>query len=44
MAVKDDGKVSMAISADTCFKEDVTLLVLGEYKAIKKVFFVSDVA
>ena len=43
MAVKDDGKVSMAISADTCFKEDVTLLVLGEYKAIKKVFFVSDV-
>ncbi len=42
MAVKDDGKVSMAISADTCFKEDVTLLVLGEYKAIKSVF-VSDV-
>lgn len=42
MAVKDDGKVSMAISADTCFKEDVTLLVLGEYKAIKKCF-VSDV-
>ena len=38
MAVKDDGKVSMAISADTCFKEDVTLLVLGEYKAIKKCF------
>ena len=35
---KDDGKVSMAISADTCFKEDVTLLVLGEYKAIKKCF------
>lgn len=23
---------------DTCFKEDVTLLVLGEYKAIKKCF------
>ena len=39
MAVKDDGKVSMAISADTCFKEDVTLLVLGEYKAIEKVIF-----
>ena len=28
----------MAISADTCFKEDVTLFVLGEYKAIKKCF------
>lgn len=29
----------MAISADTCFKEDVTLLVLGEYKAIKSVLY-----
>ena len=32
-------KVSMAISADTCFKEDVTLLVLGEYKSDQKSVF-----
>lgn len=38
MAVKKDGKVCMAISADTCLTEDITLLVLGEYKAIKKCF------
>ena len=39
MAVKDDGKVSMAISADTCFKEDVTLLVLENIKRSKSVLY-----
>lgn len=38
MAVKKDGKVNMVVSADTVMIDDVTLLVLGEYKQLQKCF------
>ena len=38
MAVKKDGKVNMVVSADTVMTDDVTLLVLGEYKQLQKCF------
>ena len=38
MAVKKDGKVNMVVSPDTVITDDVTLLVLGEYKQLQKCF------
>lgn len=38
MAVKKDGKVNMAVLPDTMMTDDVTLLVLGEYKQLQKCF------
>ena len=38
MAVKKDGKVNMVVSPDTVMTDDVTLLVLGEYKQLQKCF------
>ena len=38
MAVKKDGEVNMVVSADTVMTDDVTLLVLGEYKQLQKCF------
>lgn len=38
MAVKKDGKVNMVVSPDTVMTDDVTLLVLGEYKQLQKSF------
>ena len=39
-AMKSNGKISINISADTMFTEHITLLVLGEYKAIRKYFHI----
>lgn len=38
MAVKKAGKVNMVVSPDTVMTDDVTLLVLGEYKQLQKCF------
>ncbi len=38
MAVKENGKMNVAVTPDTVLTEDKTLLVLGEYKAIQKCF------
>lgn len=38
MAVKKDGKVNMVVLPDTVMTDDVTLLVLGEYKQLQKCF------
>ena len=40
LAVKEDGEISITISADTLLTENVTLLVLGEYKEIQKCFHI----
>ena len=38
IAVKDKGGVNITISADTLLKQDATILVIGEHKAIKRWF------
>ncbi|MCI8770500.1 MAG: TrkA family potassium uptake protein [Lachnospiraceae bacterium] len=38
MAVKRDGKMSMSITPETVLTEDITMLVLGEYKILQKCF------
>ena len=38
IAVKDTGGVNIALSTDTLLKQDATILVIGEHKAIKKWF------
>lgn len=38
LALKNGEKISIAISADTIFVDDITLLVLGEYKSVQKCF------
>lgn len=38
MAIKKDGKMNLMVTPDTVLTEDVTLLVLGEYKALQKCF------
>lgn len=38
IGVKQDGKMNLSITPDTLLTADVTLLVLGEYKALHKVF------
>ena len=38
IAVKDKGGVNIALSTDTLFKQDATILVIGEHKAIKRWF------
>ena len=40
LAIKNNGELSMAISPDTFFTGDITLLVIGEHKAIKKCFHI----
>ena len=40
LAAKKDGEISITISADTLLTENVTLLVLGEYKEIRKCFHI----
>lgn len=40
MAIKENGKMDMAVRADTVLTEYVTMLVLGEYKALQKCFHV----
>ena len=38
LALKNGEKISIARSADTIFVDDITLLVLGEYKSVQKCF------
>lgn len=38
IAVKDKGGVNIALSTDTLLKQDATVLVIGEHKAIKRWF------
>ena len=38
IATKKNGKINAAVSADTVLSGDETLLVLGEYKAMRKCF------
>ena len=38
IAVKDKGGVNIALSTDTLLKQDATILVIGEHKAIKTWF------
>ena len=40
MALKKNGVMNAAIASDTVLKSDVTMLVLGEYKAIQKCFHI----
>ena len=38
IAVKDKGGVNIALSTDTLLKQDATILIIGEHKAIKRWF------
>lgn len=40
MAVKRNGKMDLAVTPDTVLEEDMTMLVLGEYKALQKCFHI----
>ena len=40
MAVKENGKMNMSITPETILTKDVTMLVLGEYKALQKCFHI----
>lgn len=40
MAVKEDGKLNVAVTPETVLTEEKTLLVLGEYKALQKCFHI----
>ena len=40
LAIKNEGEISVAISADTVLRPGNTLLVLGDYKAIQKCFHI----
>ncbi len=40
MAIKQNGRMDMAVRADTILADDKTMLVLGEYKALQKCFHV----
>lgn len=40
MAIKKEHEMNMAITPDTILSEDITLLVLGEYKDLQKCFHI----
>lgn len=40
MGIKQGGRMNVSISPDTLLTEDITLLVLGEYKALQKCFHI----
>ena len=40
MAIKQGGRMNVSVSPDTLLTEDITLLVLGEYKALQKCFHI----
>ena len=40
MGIKTGGRMNVSVSPDTLLTEDVTLLVLGEYKALQKCFHI----
>ena len=40
MAIKKNGKMNVAVTPSTVLTEDITMLVLGEYKALQKCFHI----
>ena len=40
MGIKQGGRMNVSVSPDTLLSEDITLLVLGEYKALQKCFHI----
>lgn len=40
MGIKENGDMNLSLTSDEIFKEQQTLLVLGEYKAIQKCFHI----
>ena len=40
MGIKQSGRMNVSVSPDTLLTEDITLLVLGEYKALQKCFHI----
>ena len=40
MGIKQGGRMNVFVSPDTLLTEDITLLVLGEYKALQKCFHI----
>ena len=40
MGIKQGGRMNVSVSPDTVLTEDITLLVLGEYKALQKCFHI----
>lgn len=40
MAIKQDGKMDIAVTPDTIFTDEKTMIVLGEYKALEKCFHI----
>lgn len=38
MSIRENGKINLAINAETILNSNMTLLVLGEYKALQKCF------
>lgn len=40
MGIKQGGRMNVSVSPDTLLTEDITLLVLGEYKALQKCFHI----
>jgi len=40
MGIKQGGRMNVSVSPDTLLMEDITLLVLGEYKALQKCFHI----
>ncbi len=38
MAIKNNGKMDVSVTPDTVLNEGITMLVLGEYKAVQKCF------
>ena len=40
MGIKQGGRMNVSISPDTVLTEDITLMVLGEYKALQKCFHI----
>ena len=40
MGIKQGGRMNVSVSPDTLLTEDITLLVLGEYKALQRCFHI----
>ena len=40
MGIKQGGRMNVSVSPDTLLTEDITLLVLGEYKSLQKCFHI----
>ena len=40
MAIKKNGRMILSVTPDTMLNEDITMLVLGEYKAMQRCFHI----